>query len=95
VDARIHQRLGHLLDHVMRRRLVRIAHAEIDDVVTGRARLRLELVDLGKDVRRQALYAVEFVFHDSLECWLESWPGRRLTRRRCWPRPSRLRRRLS
>ena len=42
---------------------IRIAHAEIDDVLSLCPVLGLEPVDLCKDVRRQALDAVEFLGH--------------------------------
>src|SRR5690242_9357816 len=38
---------------------VRVAHAEVDDVLTSAACLRLRRVDLGEHVRRQAADAVE------------------------------------
>ena len=47
----------------LRRRHVRIAHAEIDDVGPARSRRRLQPVDLGENVGRQALDAVEFLDH--------------------------------
>ena len=63
IGARIAHRLDQLGDDVLGRRHVRIAHAEIDDVVAARARFRLELVDLLEDVRRQPLDSVEIVGH--------------------------------
>ena len=41
------------------RRAVGVAHAQVDDVLAGRARRRLQPVDLGEDVGRQAADAVE------------------------------------
>ena len=65
VRARLGDRLDQLVDDVLRRRHVGIAHAEIDDVGAARARRRLQPVDLGEDVGRQALDAVEvFVSRD-------------------------------
>ena len=63
VGARIAHRLDQLVDDMLGRRHVRIAHAEIDDVLAARARLGLELVDLLEDVRRQPLDSVEIVGH--------------------------------
>ena len=51
--------LDQLVDDVLRRRHIGIAHAEIDDVGTTRARCRFEQVDFGKNVWRQALDAVK------------------------------------
>ena len=45
-------------------RHVGIAHAEIDDVLAARAGLRLELVHLLEDVRRQPLDFMEVAVHD-------------------------------
>ena len=55
--------LGQLVDDVLRRRAVGIAHAEVDDVLAARPRRGLHRVDLGEDVGRQAPDAVEFVGH--------------------------------
>ena len=62
VGARLAERLLQLLDDVGRRRQVRIAHAEIDDVGAGVASGRLGAVDLLEHVGRQAPDAVKF-FH--------------------------------
>ncbi len=63
---RIADRLDQLLDDMRRRRHVGIAHAEIDDVLAFRARLRLELVHALENVRRQTLYAVELFAHGQI-----------------------------
>ena len=60
VGARLADGLDQLVDDVFGRREVGVAHAEIDDVCPGGAGLGLELVDLLKDVRRQAPHSVEF-----------------------------------
>ena len=62
--ARLGDRLDQLVDDVLRRRQVRVAHAEIDDVGAARACRRLQPVDLGEHVGRQALDAVEVFDHD-------------------------------
>ena len=83
VGLRVARRLDQLVDDVGRRRQVRVAHAEVDDVATGGARLRLQLVDLGEDVGRQAPDAVELgIPHHST---LAGTPvrDRREGRRRC------------
>src|SRR3954451_1018741 len=49
-----------------RSRPVRVAHAEIDHVAPLGARLRLQRVYLGEDIRRQALDAVEFFGHGEI-----------------------------
>ena len=65
VGPRLAQRLLQLLDHMGRRRQVRIAHADVDDVGPGIARGRLGLVDLLEHVRRQTADAVK-IFHGTL-----------------------------
>ena len=42
---------------------VGVAHAEIDDVGAARAGRRLQAVDLGEHIGRQALDAMEFFDH--------------------------------
>ena len=59
VGARLAGGLDQLVDDVLRRGQIRIAHTEIDDVGPAVASLRLEPVDLLEDVRRQALDAIE------------------------------------
>ena len=54
-------RLDELVDDVLGRRHVRVAHAEIDDVLAPGARLGLEIVDDREDVGREALDAIELV----------------------------------
>jgi len=54
--------LDQLLDDMFRR-LIRVTHAEVDDVLPSRSRLRLELTDNVKNVRRQAIYTGELVVH--------------------------------
>ena len=76
-------RLDQLGDDVRRRRPVGVAHAEIDDVATGGARLRLQRVDLGEDVGRQALDAVELGDPPSLDPGGTPVRDRREARRRC------------
>src|SRR5207253_10379456 len=55
--------LAELVDDVLWRNSVGIAHAEVDDVLAPRACRRLHRVDFGEDVGRQALDAVEFLGH--------------------------------
>ena len=64
VVLRILGGLDELVDDVLGRRHVRIAHAEVDHVLAARPRLRLEVVDDGEDVGRQALDPVEIVHPD-------------------------------
>ena len=59
VGARLADGLDQLVDDVLGRGQIGIAHAEIDDVGAGGAGLGLELVDLLEDVRRQPPRAVE------------------------------------
>ena len=54
---------GQFLDHMVGRRRVRIAHAEVDDVDAARARGRLRRVHLREDIGRQPFDAVEFLAH--------------------------------
>jgi hypothetical protein len=53
VVPRVLRGLGQLGDRDLRGRHVRIAEAEVDDVLAGPAQLELEAVDLRKRVRRQ------------------------------------------
>jgi hypothetical protein len=62
VGARLAEGVLQLLDHVGRRRKVRIAHAEIDDIGARVPRGRLGLIDLFEHVRRQTADAVK-IFH--------------------------------
>ena len=62
VGSRLAEGLLQLLQHMRRRRQVRIAHAEVDDIGAGIPRGRLGLVDLLEHVRRQAADAVK-IFH--------------------------------
>src|SRR5436190_7731341 len=59
--AGVPRRLHQLVDDVLRRGLVGVAHAEIDDVLPSRSRLGLEIVDDAEDVGRQPLDPVEVV----------------------------------
>src|SRR6185369_7593939 len=65
VGPRLAERVLQLLQHMGRRRQVRIAHAHVDDVGPGIARGRLGLIDLLEHVRRQAADAVK-IFHGTL-----------------------------
>ena len=64
--ARIPRRLDEFVDDVLRRGLVRVAHAQVDDVLSLRPRLRLEVVDDGEDVGRKTLDPVEVVHFGGL-----------------------------
>jgi hypothetical protein len=63
VRPRLVDGLHHLVDDVLRRRHVRIAHAEIYDVGAAGTRIGLQPVHLRKNIRRQSLDAVEFLDH--------------------------------
>ncbi len=63
VRFRIARGFAQFVDDMLGRRHVRVAHAEIDDVVARRARLRLEAVHFLKNVWRQPLDAVEIGLH--------------------------------
>ncbi len=66
VGPRLAQRFLQFFDDMGRRRQIRIAHAEIDDIGAGIACSRLGPVDLFEHVRRQTADAVK-IFHRS---WL-------------------------
>jgi hypothetical protein len=55
--------LDQLVDYVLRCRLVRVAHTEIDDVLTTRPRRRLQLIDNIENIRGQPLDAGKFFYH--------------------------------
>ena len=59
IGARLADRFNELVDHVLRRGQIGIAHAKIDDVGAGGAGLGLERVDLLEDIRRQAPHPVK------------------------------------
>ena len=63
MGARVLHRLDQLGDDMRRRRAVRVAHAEIDDVLCRCPCLGLGRVHLGEHVGRQAADAVEFLGH--------------------------------
>ncbi len=65
MGARVLHRFHQLGDDVRRRRAVRVAHAEVDDVLPRAPRARLGRVHLGEHVGGQAADAVEFVGHRS------------------------------
>ena len=73
-------RLDQLLDDVRRRRAVGVAHAQVDDVLAGRARRGLQPVHLGEHVGREA--------PDAVELGLSHVRSRRISasRRRSWAR---------
>jgi len=71
--------LAQFVDDMLRRRLVGIAHAEIDDVLPRAACRVPHRVDFGDDIGRQALHAVEIGLHHSLS----------LLRHDCGPGPLR------
>src|SRR5262249_14773925 len=73
IGARLGHGLEQFVDDVLRGRLVGIAHAEIDDVRPAGARLGLEAIDLGRDIGRQQLDAMEFLKHVGSTV---SWPVR-------------------
>src|SRR5687767_8578763 len=54
-----------LVHDMVRRRLIGIAHAEINDVLALMTRLQLERLDLRKHIRRKPIYAVK-PLHPSL-----------------------------
>src|SRR3569623_2711519 len=58
--------LDHFIHDVLRRRLVGIAHDEVDDVLAASARLGLELTDYIEYIGRKALDSGKFVVQGSL-----------------------------
>ena len=56
-------RLGQLVDDMLRRRLVRVAHAKIDNILTTRPCRGLQLIDNVENIRRQAFNAGKFFYH--------------------------------
>ena len=61
--GRIIGRFAQLVDHMLRRHAVRIAHPEIDNILTAGPRFRLHRVHFCEDIGRQALDAVKFFRH--------------------------------
>ena len=58
------RRFYQLVDDVLRRRLIRVAHAEIDDVLASGAGPLLEIADDVEHVGRQPLDTPELIVHD-------------------------------
>src|SRR5208282_3524329 len=79
VGARFADRLDQLVDHMLGRGQVGVAHAEIDDIGAAGAGLGLELVDLLEDIRRQAPHPVKVAHFREMP--LNRFPPRRLSRR--------------
>jgi hypothetical protein len=75
MTPRIGDRFNQFGDDMRRRRLVGIAHPEIDDVFTGSSRLGLHVVHFIEDVGRQSLYAVKLLIHDLIQFRLDSVCG--------------------
>ena len=61
VVPRVLRGLDELVDDVPGRRAIRVAHAEVDDVLAPGPRLDLEVGDRGQDVGRQPLDPIEIV----------------------------------
>jgi len=55
--------LAQLVDHMLGRRKIRIAHAQIDNIFTGRSGRCTHRIYLGDDIGRQALHAVKIGIH--------------------------------
>ena len=66
VGVGLPRHLDQLVDHVLGRRQVRVAHAKIDHVLARCACRRSHRIGLGDDIGRQPLHAVEFFGHDWL-----------------------------
>ena len=71
VGARLADRFDELVDHMLGRGQVGIAHAEIDDIGAPGSSLGLERVDLLEDIRRQTPHAVK-IAHRSPWPWVLS-----------------------
>jgi len=71
VGSRLADGFNELVDHMLGRGQVGIAHAEVDDVSAAGASLGLELVDLFEDVRRQTPHPVK-IAHRSHWPWVLS-----------------------
>ena len=55
--------LNQLVDDVLRRWLIRVTHAEINNILTTCPRRRLQLIDNIKNIRGQPLDAGKFFYH--------------------------------
>src|SRR3972149_8927458 len=58
--------LDKLVNNMLRRRLVRVAHAKVKDAFPAPARIHLQLCCDVKDIRRQSFYSVKF-FQSNLQ----------------------------
>ena len=63
MSMRLARDLGQLVDHMLWRCAIGVAHAEVDNVLAAPARRRLHRVHFGEDVGRQALDSVEVGVH--------------------------------
>ena len=63
MGARITDRFHQFFDNMLRCRQIGVTHAEIDNILAIRARLRLQLVDALEHIRWQSIYAMKFVVH--------------------------------
>ena len=52
---------NHLLDDVVGRWLIWVAHSKIDDVLASMPGFQLEALDLGEDVRGEPLQSVKII----------------------------------
>ena len=66
VGVGLRSHFDQLVDDVLRRRKIGVAHAEIDHILTLAPRRRAHRVDLGDDIGRQKAQAVEFIGHGSI-----------------------------
>ena len=76
---RVLHRLDQLVDDVLGRRHVGVAHAEVDDVCACGARPRLDAVHLLEDIGRQASDAVEIAIRHGCP---KTWRYRRFSQMR-------------
>ena len=63
MGIRLLRHFAQFFDHMRRWRQIRIAHAEVNDILTRAARRRTHRIDLSDDIRWQAFDAVEFFGH--------------------------------
>ena len=63
-----HRHFAQLVDNVLRRRKIGVAHAKVNDVATRLAGCGAHVINFGDDIGRQTLDAVELFGHWTFSC---------------------------
>jgi len=80
MGSRFADRFAQFVDDEIRRRQIRVAHPEVDDVGAVGPRRSFQAIDLFKHVWRQASYLVEFIHDRNRIVIVDTRTGTSLTR---------------